>query len=111
MTSGFTKQVNCVAAAAYPFIPGPRIDDISDDLLDSGAEGLESAADASEVAADALKKAYRLGQGRAALQRNTAKLARRAEQLRAGATALNVLGYALAAKESVEGFRSCEEQP
>jgi RHS repeat-associated protein len=107
-TGGFTKQVNCAAAAAYPFLPGPKPDDINGLLTDSAAGALDSAASASEASAEALKRAYRLGQGKSALQRSTAKLADRAKLLGGAAKLVEAYGYVTAAQEGIKNFRECE---
>jgi len=105
MTGGFTKQINC-AAAAYPFIP---FTDLVDVALDTGEREFGAAAHSAESKKDALKEAYRLGQGRGKLQRNTAILTKRAKQVEAAAKSLKFLSYAYSAYEGAENFARCEK--
>ena len=110
LTNPFTKQVNCVAAAAYPFIPGPKPEDVEDPSglgTDAGEKAAESAAGSAESAAAQIKNAGRIGPSRAA---RIAKLEGRAKGLSAAGKALSVAGYALATKEAVNNFRNCEGQ-
>jgi RHS repeat-associated protein len=110
LTNPFTKQVNCIAAAAYPFIPGPKPEDVQDLAglgTEAGGEAAESAANATESAAQQIKNAGRIGPSRAA---RIAKLEGRAKGLNAAGKALSVVGYALATKEAVNNFRNCEAQ-
>jgi RHS repeat-associated protein len=107
-TAGFNKQANCIAAGAYPFIPGPKPDDVNGLLTDTAAETLDSAAGTSEASAEALKRAYRLGQGKSTLQRSTAQLARKAKLLGGAATFAQIYGYATAAMEGAKNFKECE---
>jgi hypothetical protein len=110
LTNPFTKQVNCVAAAAYPFIPGPKPEDLEDLSglgTDAGEKAAESAAGVTESAADQIKNAGRIGPSRAA---RIAKLEGQAKNLNRFAKGLSVAGYALATKEAVNNFRNCEGQ-
>jgi hypothetical protein len=107
-TYQFNKQLNCLAGAAYPFIPGPKPEDFA--FSDIVENGLESAAQKSEGAAEAIKKAYRLGQGRGRMQRNAAKAIKRAKVLGAAAKGIEVVGYASAAQDGIKNFRECENR-
>jgi len=106
-TSGFTKQLNCAAAAAYPFISGPKPEDVEGIALDGAETAAEATGGAADGAADTLKAVGRLGPSRLG---RIASLESTAKRFEAGAKILNGVGKVLSAQDSYKNLTECEGQ-
>jgi RHS repeat-associated protein len=110
-TGNITKQMNCVAGAIYPFIPGVHPEDISGLLLDTMGSALGIGAEEYAAKAESLRTGYKLGAGKSAMRRNVAAAASRARVFRKTAGMFNGLNLALAARDGYKNFKQCESQP
>jgi hypothetical protein len=106
MTSGFTKQVNCGAAAIYPSIAalGVTPDDVEDGLGvgEQGADtGLDMGAETVGDKADKLRRWHK----------KSVPTATAAKRLKWASGALELYGAVRAGVRGGNNFANCEQQP
>jgi RHS repeat-associated protein len=106
-TGWYTKQINCGAGFLYPFIPGPKPEDLTHLI---GIEGGKGAGDLLDHAADNKHdQAQKLARAK---KKGTASAARVAEAESGAIRDLGHLatgvGYAFAAHEGYENWKECQ---
>jgi RHS repeat-associated protein len=106
-TYQFNKQMNCAAAAVYPFLPGPKPEDLTtlagEETADAASHAFESKSEAAAKLAAKFARAKKKGTAQMArITKQESKMLKDLSHVAEG------VGYVFMVHEAYNNFRECE---